>query len=154
MAAISHFDAVTIPFQDFFYQFAKQWLIINAKDLQRLRRLARPVLRWRGTGQVADWKEQPHGGAFATVTFNLNFSFMPFHDSVHHRQPETGAPLAFGREKWFEAMFTRSLIHTGAGIADFKNNLGRFTACVCEITARREGTDGDSPALRQCINGI
>src|SRR5712671_2826504 len=137
MAAISHFDAVTIPFQDFFYQFAKQWLIINAKDLQRLRRLARPVLRWRGTGQVADWKEQPHGGAFATVTFNLNFSFMPFHDSVHHRQPETGATLAFSREKRFETMFARPLIHSGAGIGDFKDNLGWFAMRVREIRAWR-----------------
>src|SRR5436853_6558060 len=101
-----------------------------------------------GRLDVAHRENQPHRGAFAQFTVNLDSSFVPFHDAIDHRQTEAGATLAFGGKERFEATLACLLVHANAGVHDFQNGVaGSASARSGKIPASDPRSYGDDSAV-------
>jgi hypothetical protein len=119
-------------------------IVIHEQDPQARehgrRQRHRHRLRTRRFGEP-----QTHRRAEANGAFDADLGAVPLHHSVDHREPETRAAFALGREERLEASALRVLVHADAGIADFDFHV---------TAGERAGAHREGAALGHRIDGI
>ena len=148
LSAIGADDFMAIGLERVTQRLQQQRIVVDDENAQRRGRRRLWAVPDRDCRRLRDRETHAHQRALAGFALDFQIGAVTLGDAVNHREPESGAARALGREEWLQAAPSRVLIHADALVFDIQQHDLRAGA------GRESGADDERAALGHGIDRV